>query len=50
MMNFLKFVKNRIFKISQFQNSTFVRTTENKIQKKLGITPIQKIFEGVVAF
>ncbi len=43
-----KIVKNRQLKISKFQNSAFVRTTEKKIQEK--IENIQKWFEGGVGF
>ena len=42
---YLKIVKNRNIKISKIQNSTFVKTTEKKIQEK-----IEKLFEGGVAF
>ncbi len=43
-----KFLKNEKVKISKIQNSTFVRTTEKKFQKKF--ERIQKRFEGGVAF
>ncbi len=43
-----KFVKNLKLKISKIQNSTFVSTTEKKIQEKF--EKIQKLFEGGVAF
>ncbi len=43
-----KIVKNRKLKISKIQNSTFVSTTEEKIQEKF--EKIQKLFEGGVAY
>ncbi len=44
----LKIFKKRNVKFSKIQDSTFVRTTEKKIQKKC--ERIQKWFEGGVAF
>ncbi len=47
---FQKFVKNLKLKILKIQNSTFVRTTEKKIQEKFEIILIPKQFEGGVPF
>ncbi len=49
MVNFKDFSRIRNSKFEKkIQNSTFVRTTEKKIQKKF--EKIQKWFEGRVAF